>query len=49
MRLSSIKELIFDVYRVQNRDCLMLDEFVNDVEFVFAQKRTHVEDERTLY
>ena len=48
-RLSSIKELIFDVYRVQNRDIMMLEDFIKDVNFVFAEKREGQEDERTLY
>ena len=48
-RLDTIKELIFDTYRIQNRMGLHLDEYINDLEFIFSEGRSDEADERTLY
>ena len=38
-RLATVKALIFDTYRIQNRMSLQLEEYINDLEFVFSESR----------
>lgn len=38
-RLELVKSLLFDTYRIQNRQGLMIDAFVGDLEFIFKDKR----------
>lgn len=48
-RLETIKALIFDTYRIQNRMSLQLEEYISDLEFIFSEERSDDTDERTLY
>ena len=38
-RLETVKALIFDTYRIQNRMSLQLEEFISDLEFIFSEDR----------
>ena len=38
-RLETVKALIFDTYRIQNRMSLQLEEYINDLEFTFSEDR----------
>ena len=48
-RLETVKTLLFDTYRVQNREGLDLDCFISDLDFIFKEQRSSDSDERTLY
>ena len=48
-RLQSVKALLFDVYRIQNRQGLMLEDYIKDLDFVFSATRASDGDDRTLY
>jgi len=48
-RLEAIKALIFDAYRIQNAQGLMLADFERDLNFVFQDKSEGSNDERSLY
>ena len=48
-RLDAVKGLLFDAYRIQNRQGLMLDDFEYDLEFIFRERSEGEEDNRTLY
>lgn len=48
-RLRDIKSLLYDTYRIQNKEGLMIDDFVSDLKFVFSEKRLNEADQRTLY
>lgn len=48
-RLDAVKALLFDAYRIQNRQGLMLADFERDLEFIFRERRAGTNDERTLY
>lgn len=38
-RLELVKSMLFDTYRIQNRQGLELNAFVGDLEFIFKDKR----------
>ena len=48
-RLETVKALIFDTYRIQNRMSLQLEAYISDLEFIFSENRQDDADERTLY
>lgn len=48
-RLDAVKGLIFDTYRIQNRQGLMLHDFEYDLDFVFRERREDEDDRRNLY
>ena len=48
-RLEEVKGMLFDTYRVQNRDCLALSDYISDLNFVFSETREDDEDQRNLY
>ena len=48
-RLDTVKSLLFDTYRIQNRQGLLLEDYIKDLEFVFSASRSSDSDERTLY
>lgn len=48
-RLDAVKGLIFDAYRIQNRQGLMLADFERDLDFIFREKCEGEDDQRTLY
>ena len=48
-RLDAVKALIFDAYRIQNRQGLMLADFERDLDFIFREKCEGEDDQRTLY
>ena len=48
-RLEAIKGYLFDTYRIQNDSAIMLEDFIADLDFVFAETQASESDERTLY
>ena len=48
-RLDAVKGLLFDAYRIQNRQGLMLADFERDLDFIFREKCEGEGDHRTLY
>eukprot|EP00354_Favella_ehrenbergii_P000265 CAMPEP_0170470940 /NCGR_PEP_ID=MMETSP0123-20130129/13271_1 /TAXON_ID=182087 /ORGANISM="Favella ehrenbergii, Strain Fehren 1" /LENGTH=68 /DNA_ID=CAMNT_0010738313 /DNA_START=936 /DNA_END=1139 /DNA_ORIENTATION=- len=48
-RLDAVKAMIFDTYRIQNRQGLMLNDFEHDLDFIFREKREGEDDVRNLY
>ena len=48
-RLESLKELLFETYRIQNNEGINLNEFISDFRFVYSSTRTSDTDFRTLY
>lgn len=48
-RLDAVKALLFDAYRIQNRQGLMLADFERDLDFIFREKCEGEGDQRTLY